>query len=395
MSGGKNGTVTSWTSNGNSLSKVRTFNLAVKGAAKGITFDNNNDIVVGSKAGRVVRLSSNGEQVLGSGHCDGETWGLAMHPFDMQCVTTGDDNTIRVWDLYSMTCTKSKNLADVKKKGGKSKRSSRSRSRRDKRGGVATTGSFGPSNCSRAVDYHPFGEIIAVGMNDGSFMILNESDLVKVAHKRGKNRSQWVQDLKFSPLDDVLAVSTHDNFIDLWSYNASHKYSRIACLEGHNSFITHLDWSADGQFIQTNCGAYELLFWNTKKIDKRSKKCQRVGRASSLADTDWHTINCVINWGCTGIWYSPEGYMLNACDRSHDRNLLAVGEDSSLIKLYKYPCVGTFVKSGRDPHLGGADGNESIGHGSHVSNVRFSFDDTKLVSVGGDDNATMVWRVVQ
>ena len=169
----------------------------------------------------------------------------------------------------------------------------------------------------------------------------------------------------------------------------------MAVLEGHRSFITHLDWSADGQFIQTNCGAYELLFWNTKDIDSKTKRCKRVGRASSLADTDWQSITCVINWGCTGIWYSPEGYMLNACDRSHDRGLLAVGEDSSLIKLYKWPCVGTFVKSGRDPKLGGADANASIGHGSHVSNVRFSFDDSKLISVGGGDNATMVWRVVQ
>ncbi len=258
---------------------------------------------------------------------------------------------------------------------------------------MATTGSFAPSNCSRAVDYDSLGEKIAIGMNDGSFMILDEATLTKVAHKRGAGRSQWVQDLKFSPLDQVLAVSTHDNFVDLWSYNDANKYARIGMLEGHRSFITHLDWSADGKYLQTNCGAYELLFWNTKKIDKRSKKVVRVGRASSLADTDWNTVSCVINWGCTGIWYSPEGYMLNACDRSHDRSLLAVGEDSSLVKLYRYPCIGTFEKSGRDPKLGGANGTANVGHGSHVSNVRFSFDDSKLVSVGGDDNATMVWSV--
>jgi WD40 repeat protein len=203
--GGKNGTVTVWKDESHGLSKLRTFNLALPGAAKGIAF-NGPDVVVGSKNGRVVQLNtSTGEEtLLGSGHCDGETWGLAMHPFDMQCVTTGDDNMIRCWDLVSMTCTKSKKLSNVKIKIGNQNKStrvkSRSSQRRGKRGGAATTGSFGPSNCSRAVDYDPFGEHIAVGMNDGSFMVLDEATLSKVAHKRGRGRSQWVQGTAFSPL---------------------------------------------------------------------------------------------------------------------------------------------------------------------------------------------------
>ena len=61
--------------------------------------------------------------------------------------------------------------------------------------------------------------------------------------------------------------------------------------------------------------------------------------------------------------------------------------------MYRYPCVGTFKKSGRDPQLGGAEGYAALGHGSHVSNVRFTYDDQFVVTVGGDDNALMVWRV--
>ena len=95
--GGKDGTVTMWTSDGRgSLSKVRTVTLDVPAAAKGLSFDTQNNLIVGSKAGRVVSLASSGswhEDVLVSSHFDGETWGLAMHPFDNQCVTTGDDNS--------------------------------------------------------------------------------------------------------------------------------------------------------------------------------------------------------------------------------------------------------------------------------------------------------------
>ena len=31
-------------------------------------------------------------------------------------------------------------------------------------------------------------------------------------------------------------------------------------LAKHSSYITHLDFSADSRFLQSNCGAYELLF---------------------------------------------------------------------------------------------------------------------------------------
>jgi hypothetical protein len=30
---------------------------------------------------------------------------------------------------------------------------------------------------------------------------------------------------------------------------------------GHSSYITHLDWSADSRILQSNCGAYELLYF--------------------------------------------------------------------------------------------------------------------------------------
>ena len=41
-------------------------------------------------------------------------------------------------------------------------------------------------------------EMLAVGMNDGSFIVLEETTLKQIAHKRGRGISQWVQDLKFS-----------------------------------------------------------------------------------------------------------------------------------------------------------------------------------------------------
>lgn len=33
-------------------------------------------------------------------------------------------------------------------------------------------------------------------------------------------------------------------------------------LRKHSSYITHLDFSADGNYLHSNCGAYELLYWD-------------------------------------------------------------------------------------------------------------------------------------
>ena len=164
--------------------------------------------------------------------------------------------------LYDIGTINKRELArSVELVSGNHKKTRPSR-RRPARGGASTTGTFPPNKCSRAVAFDPMAEILAVGMNDGSFMILDEKSLEKIAHKRGRGLSQWVQDLKFSPLDPILAVSTHDNFIDLWEYEGSN-FTMIHRLRGHNSFITHIDWSSDGTNLQSNCGAYELLFWDS------------------------------------------------------------------------------------------------------------------------------------
>ena len=33
-----------------------------------------------------------------------------------------------------------------------------------------------------------------------------------------------------------------------------------AIFQGHSSFVTHLDWSVDGKYLQSNSGDYEVLF---------------------------------------------------------------------------------------------------------------------------------------
>lgn len=53
----------------------------------------------------------------------------------------------------------------------------------------------------------------------------------------------------------MLAIGSHDNDIYLFKVNGN-SYTLYGQLKAHKSFITNMDWSRDGKYIQSNCGAY-------------------------------------------------------------------------------------------------------------------------------------------
>ena len=154
----------------------------------------------------------------------------------------------------------------------------------------------------------------------------------------------------------------------------------------HSSFITHIDWSKDGSFLHSNCGAYELLFW-----DVRSCK-QMTSGASALKDEEWETWTCVLGWPVQGIFRANwDGSDVNMVDRSHlktgtDTNnqyqLLCTADDFSNIRIYRYPCLK------KD-----SDSSTGYGHSSHVTSCRFEKEDKYVISTGGEDQTVMVWSI--
>ena len=110
--------------------------------------------------------------------------------------------------------------------------------------------------------------------------------------------------------------------------------------------------------------------------------------ASATRDEDWATWTCKLGWPVQSIWRSEyKGSDIDAVDRSKKSydtgyRLLAVATDFKKIQLYRYPVL---VKN--------SDCFIAIGHGSHVTNVRFSNDDAYLLSTGGEDQCVMQWRV--
>jgi WD40 repeat protein len=129
-----------------------------------------------------------------------------------------------------------------------------------------------------------------------------------------------IVDMKFSPNGQSLAVASHDCNIYLYSVDIpGGKYTRRAVCSGHSSVVTHLDWSADSQFLQSNSQDYELLFWQASGNIFRS--------ASKLRDVQWATWTATLGWPVQGaslswlVWKSTDA----AADSKLDCRHLACG----------------------------------------------------------------------
>ena len=136
--------------------------------------------------------------------------------------------------------------------------------------------------------------------------------------------------------------------------------------------VTHLDWSTDGEYVVANSQAYEI-FWVSSSSYSRIT-------ASSAKDIDWYTWTCVLGFPVIGIWPGVDMTDVNTCCISFNRSILATGEDSSKVKLFKYPCYVEKAKF-----------KEYFGHSSHLTEVKFTIGDNYLVTVAGNDKTVIVW----
>lgn len=148
-------------------------------------------------------------------------------------------------------------------------------------------------------------------------------------------------------------MGSHDNNIYIYSVTGD-TYTKIATCTAHKSFITNLDWSADGKYIQSNCGAYEYLFFaaDTGK--------QITSGASQFRDEQWATYTVKLGWWVQGIFpRDMSGDHVNGVDRNHTKDIIATGDDWGFVNLY------------RNPALKGAKCLAYRAHSSHVVRVMF------------------------
>ncbi|ETW00430.1 hypothetical protein, variant [Aphanomyces invadans] len=307
ISGGKDGMIKFW---GPSFDVLMQFDLKAGNGGRGgsirsLSVDNGK-LLFGTQACEIceVDISDLRKPVVPmrtyiEGHGGGELWGLGAHPEKQQFVTASDDGIVRLWDAPNRSCLAK--LALHKK--------------------------------CRAVGLSPDGNHIAVGGMDGSVAILKGGLEGVVVELRVSIKAISV--VKYSFDGKTLAVGSHDQRIYLYTAPA---YSKRCVLRGHSSYITHLDFTLDSHSIQSNCGAYELLFWDVATG-------KQVTSANTLRDVKWHTWTCTLGWPVQGIWPErADGTDINGVCRSNSHKSVMTVDDNGHVNLFRYPCVQPHVR---------------------------------------------------
>lgn len=247
-----------------------------------------------------------------------------------------------------------------------------------------------PAQCqSRCVAYNPATSQIAVSNNKGVVTIRDIDwnavdagtpgalDQVRKTLFSKLKKAEWIETMVFSPCNKYLAVGSHDNFIYVYDVK-TYSDSKAKKLTGHSSFITSLDWSIDSKWLRSNCGAYELLFFNIESFKRDPSG------ASNTIETIWADQTNKLGWNVQGIFPSGcDGSHINSVAMTKDQKLIASGDDYGLVCLY------------RNPLLEGNKSNKYMGHSEHVTTVKFSQDNKYLWSAGGQDQTMIQWRIVK
>lgn len=122
-----------------------------------------------------------------------------------------------------------------------------------------------PSQCSRAVAINGNGNgHVAVSNNNGQVTIRESLEALDNIAFTLEDANEWNEVLKYSPDGSRLAVGSHDNKI--YVYDAE-SYELQGELKGHSSYICSFDWSEDGTYGRSVCGAYDLLFWTMEDCE--------------------------------------------------------------------------------------------------------------------------------
>ncbi|CAI2383913.1 unnamed protein product [Moneuplotes crassus] len=313
------------------------------------------------------------DDIVMKSHNNGEAWGVAVHK--NKIYTVGDDNQLIVWDMVRREVSEAYTLwtKENEKKEGVKQKTKKNRSM--KKMTASSMSNKKPFYQARAIAINPHEKHMAIAFNDCKIVIKHLYNLDEHIHVI-YDPKEWCECLEYNPSMTKLAAGSHDNNIYIYDIS-DHGYSFYCVLKGHNSYISSLDWSDDGAFIRSNCGAYELLFF-----DVENKEQDKSG-ASNLKNTEWQTQNCKLAWNVQGI-YPPgtDGTHINGVAKFKERNLLVTGDDYGLINLYRDPCKEDFSKA-----------RSYRGHSEHVVRVLFSETAKYIISIGGYDQTILQWKL--
>ena len=347
LTGGNDGIILTWDSKYKITNRITIIKPEVHSLCprvRSLCEDSDGNMLVGLRGGEILEIQNGTPKVYLRGHWDKELWGLCTHKTKDQYYTVGEDKLLGVWDIQSKELIQYCVLEEP----------------------------------ATSIDISPNGKDLAIGC-ESSNLYIYDAETLKKKHTKKESVRKAIEDLKYSPDGDYLAVGgidkDTDGFSHIFIYDCKQQYKRLRKLKGHTSRITHIDWSEDGQYLQSNSTSYELLF-------HLAETGTQITNISSLRDVDWHTWTCVLGWPVQGIWPPfAAGDDVKACDVDKTKKVIVTSDDYSKVKLFRYPSP-----------VEKAAYNQYNGHSSHVTCVRFTANNKHVISIGGNDKAIFQFK---
>ena len=145
--------------------------------------------------------------------------------------------------------------------------------------------------------------------------------------------------------------------------------------------LLHLDWSEDSQYIRTVSLQFNLIF-----LDTRASRAERNG-GIICRDQTWSDQTSTLGYASAGTWnninYKNDPSTNSALHVGNHRTRLAAGDIHGYLRLFQYPCTS--------PR---AEYHEQKASSSAITAIRFLFEDSYLLSVGGADATLIRWKIM-
>ncbi|GBP26157.1 Echinoderm microtubule-associated protein-like CG42247 [Eumeta japonica] len=267
--------------------------------------------------------------------------GLAVHPDDEMFATAGHDKNVALWRGHKMV--------------------------------FATQVGY---ECV-SLAWHPGGGALAVGSTEGHLVILNADAGTHVATLRVCGSPLTC--LHYNSAGDILAIGSQNGSIYLFRVSRDgFSYKKSNKIRGAQPLV-QLDWSLDGNYLQTVTADYDLAFWDIKALSPEKSPI-------AMKDVKWSTYNATVGFLVSGMWnnrFYPMTSLISSASRSAAHDLLISGDTDGYLRLFRYPCASSK-----------AEYNEIKVYSGNVWCARFLFNDRCLVTTGGNDAALMLWELV-